>query len=162
MAYDFNVNEIFAMAIQNEEKAGRFYRKAASQQSDEQKREMLEKLAAMEDHHKLIFEKMRNSLSDAEKTETVFDPDNESAVYLAAMADEHGGEGSKDAADALKGDESIDEIIDIAIGMEKESIVFYIGMKDFVPPKYGQDKLDTIINEERRHIIQLNGYRKRA
>jgi hypothetical protein len=28
-----------------------------------------------------------------------------------------------------------------------------------VPPKYGQDKLDKIINEERRHIIQLNSFR---
>jgi len=111
MAYDFNVNEIFEMAIRIEKNGARFYRKAAENQSDESNRNMLEKLAIMEDHHKLTFEKMRQTLSDTEKAETVFDPDEESSQYLAAMADTHGGEGSPDAADALTGEESIDEII---------------------------------------------------
>jgi rubrerythrin len=162
MAYDFNINEIFEMAIRIEENGARFYRKAAENQSDDINREMLEKLAVMEDHHKLTFEKMKKTLSDAEQTETVFDPNEESSQYLAAMADTHGGEGSPSAADALTGKESIDDIIQIAIGLEKESILFYLGLKDFVPPKYGQDKLDTIIAEERRHIIQLNGFRKKV
>lgn len=162
MAYDFNVNEIFEMAIRIEENAAQFYREAMDNQSDDQHREMLEKLAAMEDHHKLTFEKMRQTLSDTEKTETVFDPNEESLQYLAAMANTHGGEGSLDVADSLTGEESFDEIIDIAITLEKESILFYLGLKDFVPPKYGQEKLDTIIAEERRHIIQLNGLRKKV
>ena len=77
------------------------------------------------------------------------------------MADTHGGEGSPTAADALTGDESIQEIIDIAIGLEKKSILFYLGLRDFVPPDYGQDKLDNIIKEEQRHIIQLKGFLKK-
>ena len=53
------------------------------------------------------------------------------------------------------------EIVDIAIDLEKESILFYLGLKDLVPPEYGRDKLDEIIGQERRHIIQLNGIRKK-
>ena len=159
MSYDFNVDEIFEMAIRIEQNGAKFYRKASKNQSDKLNREMLEKLAVMEDHHKLTFETLKKTLSDAEKIETVFDPNNESSQYLAAMVDSHGGEGSPDAADALTGEESIKEIINIAINLEKESILFYIGLKDFVPPKYGQDKIDKIINEERRHIIQLNSFR---
>ena len=161
MSYDFNANEIFEMAIRIEENGARFYRKAAEFQSNEENRTVLEKLATMEDHHKLTFDKMRQRLFAAEKTVTVFDPNNESSQYLAAMADTHGGEGSPAAADALTGKESIKEIVDIAIGLEKESILFYLGLKDLVPPKYGQDKLDKIIGEERRHIIQLNALRKK-
>ena len=160
MPYDFTADEIFAMAIQIEENGARFYRRAAELQSDAEQRSMLEKLAAMEVTHKSTFEKMRSRLSAAEKTPTVFDPDNEAVLYLAAMADKHGGEGSPDAAASLTGRESMAEIINIAIGLEKDSILFYLGMKDLVPPKYGQDKLDEIINEERRHIIQLNGMKK--
>ncbi|MEJ2095794.1 MAG: ferritin family protein [Deltaproteobacteria bacterium] len=156
MAYDFNADEIFKMAIRIEENGARFYRKAAESQSEEENINALKKLAVMEDHHKLTFEKMRAQLSKAEKTATVFDPNNESAQYLAAMADTHGGEGSPSAADALTGEETIQEIIHIAIGLEKESILFYLGLKDMVPPQYGRDKLDNIIDEERRHIIQLN------
>ena len=161
MVYDFNVKEIFEMAIRIEENGGRFYRKAADLQPDEESRTFLEKLAAMEDRHAQIFEKMQMRLSDVEKVPTVFDPNDESSRYLAAMADTHGGEGSPSAADALTGQESLKEIIDIAIGLEKESILFYLGLKDFVPPKFGQDKLDEIIAEERRHIIQLNAVRQK-
>jgi rubrerythrin len=77
------------------------------------------------------------------------------------MADSHGGEGSPAAADKLTGNESITEIIDIALGLEKESILFYLGLKDMVPPQYGQEKLEQIIAEERRHLIQLNTLRKK-
>ena len=77
------------------------------------------------------------------------------------MADPHGGEGSPAIADTLTGKESMVQIIDIAIGLEKESILFYLGLKDMVPPKYGQEKLDQIIREEQRHITQLSAFRKR-
>jgi rubrerythrin len=161
MSYDFNADEVFNLAIRIEENGARFYRKAAEFQKDAANRATLEKLASMEDTHKATFQKMKKTLSAAEKTATVFDPLGESAQYLAAMADMHGGEGSPTAAEALTGQESIVEIIDIAIGLEKESILFYIGLKDLVPPKLGQDKLYDIISEERRHIIQLNGFRKK-
>jgi rubrerythrin len=51
--------------------------------------------------------------------------------------------------------------VDIAIGLEKESILFYLGLKDLVPPEHGQEKLDEIIDQERQHIIQLNSIRKK-
>lgn len=161
MAYDFSADDMFKMAIRIEENGARFYRKAAKQQSDAKNQEMLEKLGVMEDQHIRTFEKMRGSMTEAEKTNTVFDPQGEASLYLVAMADSHKGEGNPSVADALTGEESIAEIIDIAIDLEKESILFYLGLKDLVPPEYGQDKLDTIINEERRHIIQLNGIRKK-
>ena len=161
MDYNFTADEIFEVAIRIEANGAGFYRKAAATQSEESNRAFLEKLAVMEDHHQQTFEKMRKDLKPREKQATVFDPNQETAQYLAVMADTHGGEGSPKAADALTGDESIQEIIDIAIGLEKESILFYLGLKDFVPPEYGQDKLDSIIKEEQRHIIQLNGFRKK-
>ena len=162
MTYDFNANEVFKVAIRIEENGAQFYRKAAEFQSDEENRKALEKLAAMEDTHKATFERMKQDLSAAEKTSTVFDPNNEASQYLAAMADTHGGEGSPAAADRLTGKESIGDIVDIALDLEKESILFYLGLKELVPPQYGQDRLDKIIEEERRHIVQLNGFRKRV
>jgi rubrerythrin len=161
MAYDFNADEMFEIAIRIEENGARFYRKAAELQSDTESKELLEQLANMEDGHKLTFEKMKNRISEAEKSSTVFDPQDESSQYLAAMADTHGGEGSPAAAEALTGNESILEIIDIAIWLEKESILFYIGLKDLVPPKFGQDRLNKIIGQEQKHVVQLNVYRRK-
>ena len=161
MDYNFTAAEIFAVAIRIEANGASFYRKAAASQSDDSNRTFLEQLADMEDHHQMTFEKMRKNLKPQEKQATVFDPNQETAQYLAAMADTHGGEGSPKAADALTGDESMQEIIDIAVGLEKESILFYLGLKDFVPPEYGKDRLDRIIRQEQRHIVQLNGFRKK-
>lgn len=161
MGYDFNADEVFKLAIRIEENGARFYRKAAEFQSDAESREALEKLAAMEDVHQRTFEKMQGELTAAEKAPTVFDPQGDSAQYLLAMADMHGGEGSPSAADALTGEESILEIIDIAIGLEKESILFYLGLKDLVPSSLGQDRVFEIIDQERQHIVQLNGFRKK-
>lgn len=161
MAYDFNANDMFDIAVRIEENGARFYRKAAALQTDAGNKTLLENLASMEDSHKVTFEKMKTRLSDIEKTTTVFDPMDESAQYLVAMADTHRGEGDPAVADALTGEESILEIIDLAIGLEKESILFYVGLKDLVPPQFGKDKLEDIISQERKHIIQLNTFRKR-
>jgi len=161
MGYDFNANEVFNMAIRIEENGAAFYRKAADLQSDESNQDFLRKLAAMEDAHKVSFAEMQHSVTDAEKSNTVFDPNDELSLYLNAMADLHGGEGSPVAADALTGKETMEEIVTTAIGLEKESILFYLGLRDFVPPKLGRDKIDEIIKEERKHIAQLNAVLKK-
>jgi rubrerythrin len=161
MAYDFNVNEVFEMAIQIEANGANFYRKAAALQKDPDDKAFLEKLARMEDKHKVIFESMQKEVSEGEKQETVFDPADELSMYLKAMADNHGGEGDPDIVDAFTGEEPIEEIITTAIGLEKESILFYLGLKDLVPAKYGHDKLDHIIKEEKLHIAQLTGFLKK-
>ena len=47
---------------------------------------------------------------------------------------------------------SLEEIFKSALSAEKDSIVFYLGMKDVVPSHLGKDKLDGIIKEEMSHI----------
>ena len=105
MDYNFTADEIFEVAIRIEANAAGFYRKAAATQSEESNRAFSEKLAVMEDHHQETFEKMRKDLKPHEKQATVFDPNQETAQYLAVMADTQGGEGSPKAADALTGEE---------------------------------------------------------
>jgi rubrerythrin len=157
MPVGFNADEVFDMAIQIETNGAAFYRKAASLQSDADNRAFLESLASMEDRHQETFEKMKKELPDKDKGGKVFDPYGELSQYLAAMADTHGGEGSPSAADALTGSENMEDIVNTALGLEKESILFYLGMKDMVPVKYGQEKIEDIIKEERKHVIQLTG-----
>lgn len=161
-AYDFNAEEVFEMAVQIEKNGAAFYRKAASLQKDRANRDFLEKLAHMEDKHKAGFEEMKKTLSDKEKAQTVFDPQDELTLYLKAMADAHGGEGNPDVADQLTGDETMEQIIETAIDLEKESILFYLGLKDIVPPELGREKIDAIITEERHHIAQLTGFLRKA
>jgi rubrerythrin len=161
MAIVFNADEIFEMAIRIENNAGAFYRKAASLQSDTENKKFLEGLAHMEDQHKKIFTDMRTTLKQKEKEPKVFDPHDEAFQYLAAMTDTMGGEGSPSAADSLTGDETLEEILRTAVGLEKDTILFYLGIKDLIPLQSGQNRIDEIIREERRHVIQLSNVLKK-
>jgi rubrerythrin len=157
MAIGFNADEVFEMAIRIESNGAAFYRKAASLQPDAKNREFLQGLAAMEDKHQEIFTEMRKTLTEKDKSGTVFDPQGEVGLYLSSMADNLGGEGSPSAADALTGKETLEDIVNTALGLEKDSILFYLGIRDIVPQKHGQDKIDGIIKEERKHVAQLTG-----
>ncbi|MBF0469666.1 MAG: rubrerythrin, partial [Desulfamplus sp.] len=134
MAYNFNADEVFKVAIRIEENGAAFYRKAATLQKEESNQVFLNQLAKMEDNHKASFEKMKKELSEMEKKETIFDPDEELGLYLSAMADAHGGEGDPKVAESLAENQPMKEILEIAISLEKESILFYLGIKNLLPP----------------------------
>ena len=87
MSYDFNADDVFEMAEQIEKNGAIFYRQAAADVSEEDAKTFLLDLAAMEDDHEKTFSTMRKTLSEKEKTTTVFDPNGEAAGYLKALAD---------------------------------------------------------------------------
>jgi len=155
MPITFNANEIFEMAEEIERNGAKFYRQAAQNSRDEETKQMLLDMADMEDGHLTTFKEMREQLSGQEKGWTVFDPDNQSALYLQAMADARGYEGKITPTKELTGSETPKEILDIALNSEKESVVFYFGLKSLVLPKAGRDKVEAIIIEELGHITTL-------
>ena len=54
-----------------------------------------------------------------------------------------------------EGDVFNEEVLNIAIGLEKDSIVFYESMKNVVPDAAGKNKLNAIIKQEIGHIVEL-------
>lgn len=155
-ALSFNANEIFEIAKQIERNGAGFYRKAAGLAGDKDVAKVLEDLASMEDAHLATFDEMQQAVSDAESAPTVFDPDNEAAMYLQALADKRVFDTSVDPSEVLTGDEKPALVFRTAIGLEKDSVIFYLGVRDLVPPKLGKDKIDKIIAEEMRHITVLS------
>jgi len=162
MMYDYSAEEVFEMAIQIEENGAAFYRRAAQFREDLNDKSFLSSLAAMEDRHKATFEGMKQQIAGLEKSQMVFDPHEELPRYLKAMADSHGGEGNPDILSFFNGQETMEEIIATAIDLEKESILFYLGLEDMVPAKYGRDKISGIIGEEKNHVAQLSGFLKKV
>lgn len=150
MRYDFTADDVFEMAEQLERNGSTFYRTAAAAVSDADAKALLEKLAAMEDDHERTFKSLRADLSAAEKADTVFDPEGEALQYLRALAS------TKVFFDKEIDTSSMREILKDAITAEKDSIVFYLGMREMVPDKHGKDRLDGIIREEMGHIRLLS------
>jgi rubrerythrin len=156
MSFTFNADEILEMAQQIERNGARFYRKAAELLENADVRKLLLDLAAWEDEHEKTFAAMRTELKEQERRQTVFDPDHETSLYLQAMADGHVFDVQRDPASLLTGGETVEEVLRLAIGQEKDSIVFYLGFKELTSDPMGRQRVDAIIKEEMRHIGVLN------
>jgi rubrerythrin len=150
MIYDFTADDVFEMAVQLERNGDKFYREAAQNTDNPEYKKLLVGLSEMEVEHEKTFLDLRSELSGNEKTSTVFDPQDESALYLRALAD------TKVFFEKEIDFSSMKSVLKAAILAEKDSIVFYLGMKEMVPEKYGKDKLDNIIKEEMGHIRILS------
>lgn len=149
MANEFNANDIFEIAKQIEINGAKFYREAANRVDEAPHKDFLLGLAVMEDSHEQTFADMQKDLGDAETVATAFDPEDENALYLKALADTRVFFEKDQPESTMKG------ILTAAIGAEKDSIAFYLGMKELVSEKLGKSKIDDIIKEEMRHIQML-------
>ena len=152
----FSADEIFEMAEQIERNGASFYHKAAAQTANEQTRQVLEDLARMEDEHGATFAAMRAELTGAETAHTSFDPQGQVGLYLRAFVDGKVFDVGADPAAQLSGSETLQEVLGKAIALEKDSIVFYLGIRQVVPGKLGAEKIERIIQEEMSHIRILS------
>jgi len=158
MGIRFSADEVFEMAAQIERNGELFYRRAA--ENNEEGREMLTQLAEEEVKHLAIFESMRGEFSREQTDSTVFDPDGQASLYLKAIADGHVFDLERKTQSAiLRGDEALSEIISTALRAEKDSIAFFVGMKELIPNESGKDKVSLLIKEEMQHIAWLNEQR---
>ena len=156
MGLAFNADEIFEIAQQIERNGAKFYRRAAQGFKEKRLKDLILELAAMEDKHLELFTRMRAGIAEAEKTPTAIDPEGEAALYLKALADARIFDVTVDPSSKLTGRESAADVLRAAIGLEKDSVVFYLGMRDLVPPKFGRPQIENIINEEMRHVTILS------
>ena len=156
MRFSFSADDILEVAARSERNGARFYRRAAELQEEAASRQMLTDLAAMEDTHERTFGALRAALSAAERQPTVYDPDDETGLCLQAMADGHIFDPKADPAAALARNEPIANVLKIAIGLEKDSVVFYQSVKEVVPERLGKDKVEAILREEVGHVGLLS------
>ena len=147
MPIKFNMDEVLEMACQIERNGSKFYRDASAIVPADQGAELLMKLAEQEDVHLDTFQQMRSELSAAETETETYDPYCEAALYLQAMADSKVFDSKE-----LDGTETLDEIFKLALQAEKDSVAFYVGLKEMVPQESGKEKMSAVIKEEMSHI----------
>jgi rubrerythrin len=147
---------VFEIAERIERNGAAFYRRAAEMFEAPGASKILLDLAAWENRHEQTFARMRAQLPkqparpDTNGKEQTL-PESQVLAGLAVFGIR------SEPADNLYGDESEADILRMAIQKEKDSIVFYHGLKDFVQDKAGKDQIDRIIKEEMRHVVTLDG-----
>jgi rubrerythrin len=150
----FNAFQAMQIAEEIERNASHFYREAAELFDEPSLRKVLFGLAEWEAEHEKTFENMRKQLSEQSREFRTFDldeppPSPKAMAGLAVFGPE------SDPKKEFTGKENRAEILTRAIEKEKDTISYYRGLKDFVPPQNGQDKFDGIIEEEWKHITIL-------
>jgi rubrerythrin len=153
----FNIDEVFEMAEQIERNGVAFYNKAAEMFPEYTKKSIFLKLAEMEKEHEKRFHQMRLDLAKKERELSQFlDPQGEAAAYLRAMVSGKVFDPKLDPTTRFKQVRSLSEVLRIAIDVEKDSIIFYLGLKEMIPQGLGKDKIDLIVREEMSHVTILS------
>ena len=147
MAVTFSADEIFELAELIEQNGARFYRKAAKGFSNTEVKRLFEELVDMELDHEKTFAAMRAELTSREREPSVFDPNDEVGMYLQAMADGKVFDTKTDPSEQLTQMETPEDILNKAIGFEKDSIVFFLGLEYYVPAREGRDKVREILSK---------------
>lgn len=150
----FNADEIFEMAEEIERQGARFYEKAATLFSEPEIKQMLLSLSGMEVGHEKLFSSMRSQiLSDAYKG---YDPDEMAAAYIKTFTDGKVFNLKKNMCDELSAATTLRDVLTMAVQAERNSILFYTGIKQIVPQALGQETIEKIIIEEMKHVVSLS------
>jgi len=152
MQTQFNIDEIFEIAEQIERNGAKYYRAAADTVAELEQRSMLVNLANMEDEHERTFASMRRELAKGLQRETVYEPDTSAEQYLWAWAEKAVFDMDADPFAVLTSGADLQTILQVAINREKDSIVFYEGLKSGISVEDDRAKVEAIIREEMQHV----------
>ena len=142
----FSFREIIDMAIQLEKNAETFYRAALKEMSTSSLEPVLVCLADEERNHAEWFEKLKRV---AEEAEAGAQGEELSGAVLRSLVGDQ--KFSLDEVDLSK-IESVQELIELAIEHEKDTIIFYQMLQSFMDDPETVKELNEIINEENQHI----------
>jgi len=152
MSYLLAVKEILGFAVYIEERGYEFYVEAMKKFAAPRATELFQYLADEEFKHEKFFQKLLEQADDAWKGEA--DADAEYQAYMREFVKAH-SLGDREAVCAkLARISSLDEILDLAMGFEKDSIVFFSELKDF----YAKGKtaaIEKVIHDEMGHLRKI-------
>ena len=154
MASQLSLSEVFRIAEDIEANGYDFYTQSAAAADDKQVKVVLADLGQKELAHKELFSTLRGELCGRDDLHWV-DPDGTAELYLKAVADNHVFNLDKKVSELVASIQSSESALRLAIGFEKDTVVFFSALKNAVPEKH-KAKVDLLIKEELNHICQLD------
>lgn len=157
MGIVFSGPEVIEMAIRTEENGEKFYQAHAEKEEVESVKSLFTYLANEEAKHIEDFSKLYDMVK--ETGETIFGDYEEFKAYMGTFADSKFLTNFTAEADKIKDSKDVSEIIEFAIGFEKETLLFFYGLLDFISEK-GRDIVKNIIEQEKAHVEKLTSIKK--
>ncbi|MBN1887997.1 MAG: ferritin family protein [Thermoflexales bacterium] len=149
----FTASEALEMAMEIEKSGEVFYRAVAAQAAEAGLKELFEDLAAQEQMHYLVFQKMAGHKLDANLPAVGVEHD-EYQAYLQVALDNALFAGPDKALAAAKKAQDKTSALRAALGFEKDTLLFFYDLRDMVG-EADRGALDRIIREEKAHLQRL-------
>jgi len=151
MINTFNPQEIIKIAINIEESGKKLYQALESKAKDRKLKIICKYLKEQEEIHRQTFEKMLDNIGEYIVHEF---SSGEYEAYLKAIATEYIFTQELIEAKVKEGFYSDLEAVEFGIFVEKESILTYSALREYVLTG-NQAVLDRVIDQERKHLIEL-------
>lgn len=148
----FTVHEVIEQAVQTEKLGYQFYTEMAQRFKDEEDlRSLFNTLAEKELRHEKVFKELLELVGDSEPEgwEDIF-------AYMRAIVESEFFLGKDKSLPSMAHIKTVDDAVRFAIGFEKETLLYFHGIRDAVREK---EIVDEIINEEKSHIMWLTRFR---
>ncbi len=145
----FSIIEVVDQAIEVEEHGYKFYSEMAKIFGENKEfTKLFDTLAEKELVHEKKFSELKKKIKDDS-----IEGEEEVMPYLKAIVESAFFIGEDRPLNAMKNAKTVSEAVDHALDFEKETLLYYMGIKDILESK---EIIDEIIDEEKKHIIWLN------
>ena len=148
----FTIREALEQAVQTEKLGYQFYTAMAKRfKENERLDKLFTTLAEKELRHEKTYSDLKNTVGDAE-------PEGweDISQYMRAMVESEFFLGKNKALPSMDKLNTIEDAVNFAIGFEKETLLYFYGIRDAVREK---EIVDEIINEEKSHIMWLSSFK---
>lgn len=154
MSKIFYLSELLKFAIERETESFNLYTQMAEQTKDPELKVLYETLAEQETKHKMFYTSMLEQ-TPKEASPKVKPEGDEYMDYIKNLIS------AQRTVKPLSSEQLHDPIqsLDYAIGREKDSVLFYTGLKHYVP-REAHNKVDIIIHEEMKHAAILTNVKE--
>jgi rubrerythrin len=148
----FTAAEALEMAMQIERNGEVFYNTVAAKSDDTEVKTLFEDLAAQEQIHYLIFQKMLGGVGSAPALPA--EEYDQYQAYVQAALDNALFAGEDKALALAKKATDRETAVRAALGFEKDTMLFFYDLREMVS---GADKesVSRVIREERKHVRRL-------
>ncbi|HEY8541456.1 MAG TPA: ferritin family protein [Pseudothermotoga sp.] len=142
-----SMNDLISIAVQIEANGYVFYDNLAKGQRNEKLKEFFTRLADQERVHQQIFKSLTEQIEHSASISSWIE--DEVSGYLKSFAEVS----IFPAMEKSKRDLTFKQALDIAINVEKDSIIFYSELLKYISDE--KKTIEAIINEEKKHLIDL-------
>jgi rubrerythrin len=148
----FTAAEALEMALEIEKNGEVFYKAAAEKSNDAEIKTLFEDLAAQEQMHYKVFQKMLGGVGSA--PELPAEEYDQYQAYLQSALDNALFSGEDKALALAEKATDRDTALRAALGFEKDTMLFFYDLREMVS-EADKEAVSHVIGEERKHVRRL-------